>query len=57
MSDENKEKELDTVPEEGAGSDGEWQWDAAVPETQTEDITVEELILPEEAANMSFRAE
>lgn len=53
MSDENKEKsfpegtaeekELDTVPEAQAGSDGEWQWDAAVPETQTDDITVDAL--------------
>ena len=47
MSDENKEKELDTVPEEGAGSDGEWQWDAAVPETQTDDITVDALRVAE----------
>ena len=54
MSDEKKEKsfpegtaeekELDTVPEAQASSDGEWQWDAAVPETQTENITVEELV-------------
>ena len=47
MSDENKEKELDTVPEEGTGSDGEWQWDAAVPETQTDDITVDALRVAE----------
>lgn len=60
MSNENKEKsfpegtaeekELDTVPETAEGSDGEWQWDAAVPETQTEDITVEDLNLPETPA-------
>lgn len=57
MSNENKEKsfpegtaegkELDTVPETDAGSDGEWQWDAAVPETQTQDITVSDLKLTE----------
>ncbi len=53
MSNENKEKsfpegtadekELDSVPENQTGSDGEWQWDAAVPETETENITVDEL--------------
>lgn len=53
MSNENKEKsfpegtaeekELDAVPETEKSSDGEWQWDAAVPETQTEDITVGDL--------------
>lgn len=59
MSNENKEKsfpegtaeekELDTVPETQTSSDGEWQWDAAVPETQTENITVEELITADAA--------
>lgn len=61
MSNENKEKsfpegtaeekELDTVPETEKSSDGEWQWDAAVPETQTQDITVGDL-KPTEATEM-----
>lgn len=66
MSNENKEKsfpeetaeekELDTVPEAEAGSDGEWQWDAAVPETQTENITVEELVTAEPAVETAEEA-
>ncbi len=62
MSNENKEKsfpegtaeekELDTVPETEASSDGEWQWDAAVPETQTDDITVDDLMLTEAPAEV-----
>lgn len=53
MSDENKEKsfpegtakekESEAIPATDAGSDGEWQWDAAVPETQTDDIAVDAL--------------
>ena len=53
MADENKEKvfpegttednEPAELPEKENGADGEWQWDAAVPETQTVDITVDAL--------------
>ncbi len=53
MADENKEKvfpegttednEPAELPEKENGADGEWQWDAAVPETQTDDITVDAL--------------
>ncbi|MBR3835764.1 MAG: tetratricopeptide repeat protein [Clostridia bacterium] len=69
MSNENKEKsfpegtaeekELDTVPETDTSADGEWQWDAAVPETQTDDITVEDLNLTEaqEAVEETEQAE
>lgn len=60
MSDEKKEKsfpegaaeekEPDTVTKAEESSDGEWQWDAAVPETQTQDITVGDLKPVEENA-------
>lgn len=49
MSDENKEinfpegAEDEAVPEAEVKPDGEWQWDAAVPETQTDNITFDEL--------------
>ncbi len=53
MSNENKEKtfheetvdekELETVSENQADSDGDWQWDAAVPETETDEIKVDDL--------------
>ena len=42
MSDENKEKTTPETPEEEK-VDGDWKWDAAVPETKTDDITIEDL--------------
>lgn len=44
MSDENKEKNLPQTPDDGKEkTDGDWKWDAAVPETATDDITFDEL--------------
>ncbi len=44
MSNDNKEKSFpEGTAAEDTNSDGEWQWDAAVPETKTDDITVDEL--------------
>ncbi len=42
MSDEKKEKTTLETPEEEK-VDGDWKWDAAVPETKTDDITIEDL--------------
>ncbi len=38
-----EEKELDTEIKPEENSEGDWKWDAAVPETKTDDITVDEL--------------
>lgn len=44
MSDENKEKNLPQTPDDGKEKvDGDWKWDAAVPETATDDITFDDL--------------
>ncbi len=44
MSDENKEKIIPETPEdEKEKVDGDWKWDAAVPETGTDDITLDDL--------------
>lgn len=44
MSDENKEKIIPETPEdEKEKVDGDWKWDATVPETKTDDITLDDL--------------
>ena len=44
MSDENKEKIIPETPEdEKEKVEGDWKWDAAVPETKTDDITLDDL--------------
>ncbi len=51
MSNDNKEKSFpEGAADENSNSDGEWQWDAVVPETQTDDITVDDLITSEDEA-------
>ncbi len=46
MSDENKEKNLPETPDnEKEKVDGDWKWDAAVPETEIEGITIDDLNL------------
>lgn len=42
MSDEKKEKTAPETPEEEK-VDGDWKWDASVPETKTDDISIEDL--------------
>lgn len=42
MSDEKKEKTTPETPEEEK-VDGDWKWDAAVPETKTDDISIDDL--------------
>lgn len=42
MSDEKKEKTTPETPEEEK-VDGDWKWDAAVPETKTDDISLDDL--------------
>ncbi len=56
MSDDNKEK---SFPEGTAdeNTDGEWQWDAAVPETETSSITVDELKTAETEASSEEETE
>lgn len=55
MSDENMEKNLseelndeEIIPETEVPSDGDWQWDAAVPETQTSNISFDDLMIQSE---------
>lgn len=53
MSDENKEKILPEEPEEAvketeSNLGDDWTWDAAVPETETDNITFEDLTLSAE---------
>lgn len=44
MSNENKEKDFpETTDGNQDNKEGKWEWDAAVPETQTDDITIEDL--------------
>lgn len=46
MSDENKEKNLPETPDnEKEKVDGDWKWDAAVPETKIDGITIDDLSL------------
>lgn len=50
MSDENKEKIIPETPDnEKEKVDGDWKWDAAVPETKTDDITFDDLAPVKEA--------
>ena len=52
MSDENKEKIIPETPEdEKEKVDGNWKWDAAVPETKTDDITLDDLAPVAEATD------
>ena len=55
MSDENMEKNLnegaeetENLPETETTSGGDWEWDAAVPETQTSNITFDDLMVAKE---------
>lgn len=51
MSNENKEKNFPETPENNQdNNEGKWEWDASVPETQTDDITIEDLGVTTEAA-------
>ena len=44
MSNENKEKDFpETTEGNQDNNEGKWEWDATVPETQTNDITIEDL--------------
>ena len=42
MSDEKKEKTTPEMPEEEK-AEGDWKWDASVPETKTDDISLDDL--------------
>lgn len=49
MSEENKEKNFPETPDDNnEKTDGDWKWDAAVPETATDDITFEDLAIASE---------
>ena len=57
MSDENKEKNLPETPDDGKENvDGDWEWDAAVPETATDDITLDDLAPVEEDSDTKEEA-
>lgn len=57
MSDENKEKNLPETPDDGKENvDGDWKWDAAVPETATDDITLDDLTSVEEDSDKKEEA-
>lgn len=52
MSNENKEKNFpETTQDSQDNTEGTWEWDAAVPETQTDDITIEDLGVTAEEAS------
>lgn len=58
MSDENKEKNLPETPDEGKEKvDGDWKWDAAVPETKIDDITFDDLATAAEDKSAAVKEE
>lgn len=64
MSDDNMEKNFpegaadeNGVPETKTETGGDWQWDASVPETQTTDITFEDLGVAEKTEESAPEAE
>ena len=58
MSDENKEKNLPETPDEGKEKvDGDWKWDAAVPETKIDDITFDDLATAAEDKSAAVKDE